>query len=187
MMNPQDSQPKLTLPLERDSLLDEMLDQTAVESTPSHDQADDRVAGTTPKYASGGLLIGRIVSVAAGEHPQVVVPEIQEQPTPVASLVPQSELKIGVQCALMPTPDGNGLILMGVLQQNLVHVPEGTAITIDSQAKSIDIVSESEINLRCGDAHLRMTSDGLVELRGNKVVSHSSGLNRIRGASVKLN
>ena len=43
------------------------------------------------------------------------------------------------------------------------------------------------IELHCGEASFRMSADGRIELRGSTLVSHATGLNRIRGASVKLN
>ena len=78
-------------------------------------------------------------------------------------------------------------IVMGLLQMPVIALGASTGFDVDEATGSIDIFSEREINLHCGDAHFRMTAEGLIEMRGNKVVSHSTGLNRVRGASVKLN
>jgi hypothetical protein len=41
--------------------------------------------------------------------------------------------------------------------------------------------------LRCGKASISLSPDGKIVLRGTHVVSHSSGLNRIKGGSVQVN
>ena len=57
----------------------------------------------------------------------------------------------------------------------------------DEELKAMAQEAERAIELRCGKASLRLSSDGRIELRGTTVVSHATGLNRIRGASIKLN
>lgn len=44
-----------------------------------------------------------------------------------------------------------------------------------------------ELELRCGKASIHLTADGRVTIRGADVVSRSSGLNRIKGAAVRIN
>jgi hypothetical protein len=41
--------------------------------------------------------------------------------------------------------------------------------------------------LRCGEASISLSRDGKVVIRGRHIVSHASGVNRIRGGSVELN
>jgi len=47
--------------------------------------------------------------------------------------------------------------------------------------------AEHEITLRCGKASLVLTRAGKILLRGAYVSSRSSGVNRIKGGSVKIN
>ena len=49
------------------------------------------------------------------------------------------------------------------------------------------LTAQNEIVLRCGEASLTLTRGGKVVLRGAYVLSHSSGVNRIRGGSVQIN
>jgi hypothetical protein len=49
------------------------------------------------------------------------------------------------------------------------------------------LTAQDEIVLRCGEASLTLTRGGKVLLRGAYVLSHSSGINRIRGGAVQIN
>lgn len=53
--------------------------------------------------------------------------------------------------------------------------------------KRIVIEAQQEIELRCGDARILLTRDGIVQIRGTYVTSHASATQRIRGGSVQLN
>jgi len=44
-----------------------------------------------------------------------------------------------------------------------------------------------QVELRCGKASILLQRNGKIVLRGEEVVSHSSGRNRIRGGSVEIN
>lgn len=49
------------------------------------------------------------------------------------------------------------------------------------------LTARNEIILRCGEASLTITRAGKVLIRGNYVLSRSSGVNRIKGGSVQIN
>jgi hypothetical protein len=53
--------------------------------------------------------------------------------------------------------------------------------------KRVCLEADSEIVLKCGKASITLTSAGKVIIRGEYVVTHSSGENRIRGGSVSIN
>lgn len=53
--------------------------------------------------------------------------------------------------------------------------------------KRIVFEAEQEIVLKCGKASITLTRVGKVLIRGEYVLSHSSGENRIRGGSVSVN
>jgi len=56
-----------------------------------------------------------------------------------------------------------------------------------ADGESIRINGQKEIVLRCGLASITLTRDGKILLRGAYVQSRSSGVNRIKGASVQIN
>lgn len=53
--------------------------------------------------------------------------------------------------------------------------------------KRISFEAENEIVLRCGKASITLTKAGKVLIKGEYVLSYSSGENRIRGGSVSVN
>lgn len=61
----------------------------------------------------------------------------------------------------------------------------GWRVRVDGER--IHITAGQEVVLRCGQASLTLTRAGKVIIRGAYVLSRSTGVNRIRGASVQLN
>jgi len=61
--------------------------------------------------------------------------------------------------------------------------------TSEAGAKADDVVLEAgrQLVLRCGKSSLILTRAGKLLLRGAYVSTHSSGVNRIKGASVQIN
>lgn len=53
--------------------------------------------------------------------------------------------------------------------------------------KRIVIEGEDEIVLVCGKASITLRRNGKVVVRGTYVETHSTGCNRVKGASVKIN
>ncbi|MCU0633506.1 MAG: hypothetical protein MUE41_01430 [Gemmatimonadaceae bacterium] len=64
----------------------------------------------------------------------------------------------------------------------LVHEPNAT-----SAPDRVELRASREIILRCGQAELRLTSDGTVRIRGANILSHAHGTQRIRGGNVQIN
>jgi hypothetical protein len=58
-------------------------------------------------------------------------------------------------------------------------------VTVDRKQVIID--ADEEIVLRCGEASITLTRAGKVIIRGNYLLSNSSGANRIKGGSVQIN
>ncbi len=58
-------------------------------------------------------------------------------------------------------------------------------VTVDR--KRIIIDAEEEIVLRCGEASITLTCAGKIIIKGNYLLSRSSGANRIKGSSVQIN
>jgi hypothetical protein len=62
---------------------------------------------------------------------------------------------------------------------------EPQEVTVDG--KSISFEAANEIVLKCGKASITLTKAGKILIKGEYVLSHSSGENRIRGGSVSVN
>lgn len=135
-----------------------------------------------------GVLIGWLVDIDDDGTPRVIVPQLLPKPRPVVSLAPLSRSQIGAQCAVMF--GGGSLaspILMGMLHPNALTPSHTEDLQREDDGETLRIEHAKSISLQCGKASLRLTRDGRIELRGTTLISHSTGLNRVRGASVKLN
>jgi hypothetical protein len=55
------------------------------------------------------------------------------------------------------------------------------------QASRLQLAAVGSIELRCGDASVRLTLDGKVQIEGKDLLSAAVGANRIEGASIDLN
>lgn len=67
----------------------------------------------------------------------------------------------------------------------LLEAEEAQEIIVDG--KRISFVAEEEIVLKCGKASITLTKAGKILIKGEYVLSHSSGENRLRGGSVSIN
>lgn len=135
-----------------------------------------------------GVLIGWLADIDDNGTPLVMVPEMLQEPRPAVSLCHLTEDHVGTQCAVM-FGGGNrdNPILMGMLHHNVLALTHSGGAQVQDDDESLRIGHEREIALHCGKASIRLTRDGRIELRGTTLISHATGLNRVRGASVKLN
>jgi hypothetical protein len=69
----------------------------------------------------------------------------------------------------------------------LVMSPQERSAEVEIDSKTIVLAGHETIVLRCGDASITLNRDGKVVIRGKHIVTHASGVNRIRGGSVQLN
>lgn len=61
-------------------------------------------------------------------------------------------------------------------------------ISVDNEPlDKLLIEGKDEVTLRCGDASITLTRNGKLILRGKYILSRSSGVNRVLGASVQVN
>jgi hypothetical protein len=64
---------------------------------------------------------------------------------------------------------------------------EAEALRVTADGKNVTLTARESITLECGEARITLHRSGKIVIRGAHVVSHSSGVNRIRGGSVELN
>jgi uncharacterized protein (DUF2345 family) len=53
--------------------------------------------------------------------------------------------------------------------------------------RRVTLEGKDEVTLKCGDASITLRRDGKVILRGAYIETKATGVNRIRGGSVKIN
>jgi hypothetical protein len=80
-------------------------------------------------------------------------------------------------------------IIVGVLQREVTgaDAPASKPMDIQIDDDRYVIAAEREIVLRCGASSITLTRAGKVIIKGNYIVSRSTGYNRIKGAAVDIN
>lgn len=77
----------------------------------------------------------------------------------------------------------NQAVVIGLLASD--PVPAAAEARLDG--KKVILTGEEEVTLKCGKASITLTSAGKVLIKGEYVVSRSSGVNRIKGGAVQIN
>jgi len=74
-------------------------------------------------------------------------------------------------------------VVLGVLASG--PVPAVAEAKVDG--KKVTLTGEDEVTLKCGKASITLTKAGKVLIKGEYVLSRSSGVNRIKGGAVQIN
>jgi hypothetical protein len=149
-----------------------------------------------------GMRVGRIVHIDEGGLPwvdfagNVLGPVIAR----TTSLAKAELLRLGDPAGReillsFENNDPQYPIIVDTMYSLLNEIAEHSTTVIDADeqrevlvdGKRIVLEAENEIVLKCGKASITLTSAGKVLIKGEYVLSHSSGNNRIRGGSVSIN
>jgi hypothetical protein len=95
------------------------------------------------------------------------------------------------------TESAAGTQVLLVFDNNDIHQPiivgrirervPTDGVEIHVRGRRFTVNTDDEIELQCGEAKLRITSDGKLITLGDKVVSRARCVNRIKGGTVKIN
>ena len=150
-----------------------------------------------------GVRIGRITEIDAGGTVRVDYPGNLNGPVPaklsggVKSLA-ESEGIASHQQILLLFEDGDPRrpVIIDTVHDS-VAAPEASPplemaasetiedVTVDGKCITFD--AREEIVLRCGKSSITLTRAGKIIIRGAYLLNRSSGVNRIKGASVQIN
>jgi len=138
-----------------------------------------------------GVIIGKVISCDDSGAVMVDYPDNPfEKPLVAATLNSINAGDINKDVALM-FESGNPQrpIIMGRLQRSAEQVEEYPvdAVNVQLDGKRLTFCAEQEIVLRCGEASITLTRAGKVIIRGEYLLSRSTGTNRIKGGSVQIN
>ena len=80
-------------------------------------------------------------------------------------------------------------IITGCIRRTDCHsLPDLPArVELEADGERLVVSALHGLVLRCGKASISLSPEGKIVVRGTHVVSHSSGLNRIKGGSVQVN
>jgi len=161
-------------------------DAAARETTMEEDTETGR--GPVPRY---GTVLGTLVDVREPLAPVVEFEGVDGQ------VVRRSAL---TTVPIEPSAAGHTVVVMFVYGDPERPIITGQLVpgptvpkkltrtkTLVLEGRELVLEADSAITLRCGKASLTLTREGRLELRGTHVISHASGVNRIRGGTIKLN
>lgn len=107
------------------------------------------------------------------------------------SVVPLRSAMIGREVVvLFDSGDLGSPIIMGVIEPRALDAAVAEAasrVTVEADGDRHLITAQREIVLRCGDASITLTRAGKVIIKGNYILSRSSGYNKIKGAAIDIN
>jgi len=162
------------------------------------DQLLHEVVGLTPPRLprADGIAVGIFDGVGSDDVALVSIPALGLTRIAARTISPLNPAQIGQQLALaFEAGDPLKPIVLGVMLPALGATTASESET-DSDTDDADILvdgervvftAEHEIELRCGDAAIVLSSDGRIQLRGTYITSHASATQRIIGGSVNIN
>jgi len=126
----------------------------------------------------GAIVTGRL-STEGGEDSILVDYDGNPDGKPIAarSTVPLRREDVGRE-VLIAFDSGDPLrpVVLGITRDRLAG-PDADVL----------VEGEDSISIRCGKASITLNRSGKVEIRGTHLVSRSSGANKIKGGSIRLN
>ena len=178
-----------------DNTFNKLLQEPSAHKEPSANKepsAHKEPSANKEQKQQNGLHTGYIAEIDDQGYPLVMIDGQQATAIKAQFLCPPEQLTPNAQCALMYQEGLQNMpVIMGVFQNPIIALSgDGFTQTPASNGEKQThkkIEANQSIMISCGKASIALSQDGRVEIRGTSVVQHSTGLNRIRGASVKIN
>jgi hypothetical protein len=151
-----------------------------------------RFAGPMPAAPQNGVAVARLAGFDLQEQPLLAeLACMAGQVVPAQAAVALRRDMVGARVVVVF--DG-GLperpIILGVILDRTGEAPchpVPMPLQAEVDGERIVIQAERELVLRCGDASITLTRAGKILLRGNYILSRSTGYNKIKGAAVDIN
>ncbi|HWG80625.1 MAG TPA: DUF6484 domain-containing protein [Stellaceae bacterium] len=134
------------------------------------------------------VVIGILDGFDAGGRPLVDYPgNAAGAPLPALTTALYGADAVGRQAALLfAEGDGARPVIVGLVRAPGEPVPGGARLA-ELDGERLVLKAKQEIVLECGRASITLTRAGKVLIRGAYLSSRSSGVHRIKGASVDIN
>jgi hypothetical protein len=145
------------------------------------EEARARVEATPPRI--DGVVIGRLVALDDAGALLVTFDGVPEAGVSARAMAALGAEDVGSDVALLfEGGDPARPVVMGRM-----HANAHTTRTVHADGERLTLTAEKEIVLSCGKASITLTKAGKILIRGEYVLSRSSGLHRIQGGSVQIN
>jgi len=140
--------------------------------------------------ATAGAQVGYVVGFDGEGRPWVDFPANPSGPLAarlaLSDIATAEILRDPIGCEVLLVFENNDLakpIIAGRVRDRL----PANGIEIHVRGQRFTVETDEDIELRCGDARVRMSRDGKVVVLGNDVVSRARGRNKIKGGTVNIN
>lgn len=145
------------------------------------------VLSEVPAPPIDGIVVGRVLH--AGDVVRITYPGCPEPGgVPARSMVRLGPPDQGAAVALMfELGDPARPCVLGRMALRPSNAPPPPDVEVARDGERIVLRAEQGIVLACGDASITLTRAGKVLIRGEYVLSASTGVHRILGASVEIN
>jgi len=140
-----------------------------------------------PRASRGvGVLVAVLLGLDPDGAPLLKMEGADKAPLVARSLVALTPSDIGRDAVVaFEGGDPESPVILGLIAAPAARAAESVSVELDGDR--ITLTAEREVVLRCGKASLTLTRAGKVLIRGDYVLSRSSGVNRIKGGSVQIN
>jgi len=141
---------------------------------------------------SGGAATGRLHGFDLEDRPLISgLAQVPGEVVVARTTVPLLRQMIGESIVVLyEQGDPYRPIIVGVLQERarqLKPTEKPQQLSIQADDDRYVVTAEREIVLRCGDASITLTRAGKVIIKGNYIISRSTGYNKIKGAAIDIN
>ena len=135
-----------------------------------------------------GVVIGVFVGFDKDRSPLVAYPgNPHEEGTPAQCTTRLQSDDIGRDVALLfESGDPSRPVLIGKIERSHEKASDTLDLT-KLEGDQITIKAGTEIVFKCGKASITLTKAGKIIVRGTYLLNRSSGVNKIKGASVQIN
>lgn len=157
-----------------------------------HESRTNRGARSTSPLPTAvpTTVIGRLVGFDADGRPLVTLPGTDSAtPLPARSTqrLHQSHLNSEVVLIFADQDRDQPIIIGCLIAPAPLTIASGPMSNVELNGERLELTAQDEIVLRCGKSSITLTQAGKVIIRGEYLLSRSSGVNRIKGGSVQIN
>lgn len=158
-------------------------------------KTDMRAELPQPLPKLDGVLTGTLAGLSESGVPLVqFVGNLAGSPIEARSTIRVGRDEVGTSVVLvLEGGDPSRPIILGVIQTgelgavDAARSPTHTNFKLDVDGERLEIQAKREIVLRVGKSSITLTEAGKILIRGEYLLSRSSGVNRIKGGSVQIN